>query len=341
MESFLALGGAVGLGRGGITHGLGAIGPAPPPPPRPPRPRPAVVRPSSGGSGGGAGGAWQGPTYRPPPWLPQYILYDEQERQEQPVLDFFVGRESAPASPLTDEPSVKDEQVHAPKPAAALAVLGAPVALAPPVVEERPADLAVVHVITVKALADGWVARKVDSRGRVTVVLTAADGTRYWYADVEVMAVADGARVSVGQVIAHARPGVRTLPAFTDPAGARRLRAATAGTRRRARKRASRRSASGLAGPKRLLPAQIVFVEPPARAVAEPLPTVSPTVPPRRLVKLVPAAPPPPEASVVPTIVRTVLQVGVVALLIALAVALNRPSAPAAQKARKGKKATG
>jgi len=101
-------------------------------------------------------------------------------------------------------------------------------------------------------------------------VLTADDGTRYWYADIGVSTVADGTRVQIGQPIARTKAGAPSLPAIT----ASPTRAALP------------RHAGGVAPPPK--PAQIVYVATPSPVA----PTIAAAPQPRMFVKLVPIAPP-------------------------------------------------
>ena len=80
-------------------------------------------------------------------------------------------------------------------------------------------DYAVVHVTegaVVRAMAAGVVEPFIDSKGRQSVVLTADDGTRYWYADIGVSLVESGGRVIHGQPIARAKRGASTVPTITQ-----------------------------------------------------------------------------------------------------------------------------
>jgi len=134
--------------------------------------------------------------------------------------------------------------------------------LAPEVTVEEESDYALIHVTegaVVRAVAAGVVASFVDGKGRSSVVLTTDDGTRYWYADISVSAVADGTRVAIGQPIARAKANAPAIPTITPSPS-----------------RAALLPHEGGIQPPPSPPAQIIFVESP------------PPPPPRRWVKLVP-----------------------------------------------------
>jgi hypothetical protein len=162
------------------------------------------------------------------------------------------------------------------------------------------ADFALMHVTPpegaiVKALADGMVETMLDAKGRRSVVLTGNDDTRYWYADVGVTMVANGARVRTGQAIARTKPDAQSVPEITPAARRPELPAAVV-------------AATPESKPKP--PAQVVFVEPPP----EP-----PEI--KRYAVLIPInEPPPPPTRAVRTptsmIVRTVMTAGLVAALL-------------------------
>ena len=193
------------------------------------------------------------------------------------------------------------------------------------------ADYAIVHITegaTVRAMAAGVVDRLVDGKGRDSVVVTADDGTRYWYADVSEALVKTGSRVRRGQPIARAKEDNPTVPTIT-PSDARR--AALLGPVRSPETpdapvlAGSRDGAPPAAlppkSPKRP-PAQVVFVESPPEPESPPMPP--PRAPPVRLFKLVklPPAnethrpPPPPPPSTGAVILRAAARVGVIAAIL-------------------------
>jgi len=192
----------------------------------------------------------------------------------------------------------------------------------------------------VRALASGVVERVVDSRGRTAVVLTAADGTRYWYADLGRVDVAHGARVEVDQVIARTKPGARPIPTVV-PAPAAPADPASAPAQ----------SPVGAlpAGPPspapRPKPAQVVFVEapPPAEEPSRPRvePPAGPTRPPVQpgavvwmlLPKPGTQPEPPPAPAVRATPIRdAILSLSLVAALLSAAYLLDRRAKASRQK---------
>jgi hypothetical protein len=189
------------------------------PVPPPPPPKPKPVITRARPSGGGSGSV--GPTipYCPPDWLARFLVPYDE-------CDDLCPPEDEATTLIADY-----ALLHVEPPAGAV----------------------------VKALAAGTVETVLDSKGRQSIVLTAADGTRYWYADVGESLVTDGARVRVGQPIGRTKSGAAPLPMVT-PAAPRAALPAGAQTE----------------PPPPARPAQVVFVEPPlpeaaARVIDEPL----------------------------------------------------------------------
>ena len=210
--------------------------------------------------------------------------------------------------------------------------------------QEPDTDFALLHIsegVSVKALADGVVESFVSDNGRTSVTLKAADGTRYWYADIGKLDVADGAHVRTGDVIAHARAGSpveEVAPPLLPPhdSGLPALPPLPVYDAPPERK-----------SPPPLKPTQVVFVEGPPEEplplpALPPLPALLP--PPRMLVRLVPIAPPsaPSEDTVRPMVVRVAISLGVVGAIAALLYALSKiqptPAPPKKKRKRKRKK---
>jgi len=84
----------------------------------------------------------------------------------------------------------------------------------PPLEIERNADLVLIHTdsASIKAVAEGIAEEFIDEKGRRSVVITADDGTRYWYADVGEVSIKSGARVQRGASIGRTKPGAPALP---------------------------------------------------------------------------------------------------------------------------------
>ena len=191
------------------------------------------------------------------------------------------------------------------------------------------ADFALIHITegaAIRALAAGVVESFVDDRGRSSLVLTADDGTRYWYADLGSYEVASGARVRARQLIARTKPGASPLPPTMLAGGA----GGETGPRSidgSAPPALPPRGAAPPAPPNtkpKQKPAQVVFVEAPPDP-ADASPSRPPTSPPRpalqifKLVKVPPVddpVPPLPSPSVGTTILRTAARVGVIAAIL-------------------------
>ena len=167
----------------------------------------------------------------PPDWLPRWSLQLEEEDEEEEAVFTIVDNAVVDAA----------------------------------VVEET-SDFALMHVVAVKAIANGVVTSGLDSKNRKSIVLEADDGTKYWYADIGATLIEDGARVKAGQVIARTKIGAQAIPEITPAKKDEKLLLPAA-------------EQSPL---KLKTPTQIVFVEPPPVA---PIDFVEP--PPKKYARLV------------------------------------------------------
>lgn len=210
---------------------------------------------------------------------------------------------------------------------------------------DEDADYALLHVTegaVVRAMAAGVVESFVDDRGRTSVVLTANDGTRYWYADVGKALIQSGARVRHGEPIARTRVDAPSIPVptITAPGESAELPPHAPDP--------ANEEVHALAlppaetAPKPTKPAQTVFVEAPSIG-PPPAPPAPPSAPPTpRAYRLLPIKPPPepPEAvyeqpnRTISPIVRAVAKIGIVtAILAALAwIDRRRPRPPGPKK---------
>jgi hypothetical protein len=183
---------------------------------------------------------------------------------------------------------------------------------------ETDSDYALIHITegaVVRALSAGTIESFVDDRGRSSVVLTADDGTRYWYADIGSSLVKDGARVRANQPIARTKANAPAIPRITSP------------------------------GAPKALPGHDEPPPPPAQVVFVETPVPPPPVVPLRRFRLVPLAPPPvlaappkewavSEPARTSMALRVALGVGAVAAFILALSMLGRRKTPSRPKRR-------
>jgi Peptidase family M23 len=180
------------------------------------------------------------------------------------------------------------------------------------------ADFALAHVTPgapIRAFASGIVRSQSDRQGRSSIVLTADNGTRYWYADVGCVEVPDGSRVVAGQIIGRTVPNAPELPSTSGP-GSLPPGGPPPGP-------------PGLppAGgevpeppPSSKRPAQIVFVEEPP---APPEPTLVPEEP--QGLATVPPAPIQQRSQFGNTMLALAVAVGAIGIVYAIAKAVSKP----------------
>lgn len=193
---------------------------------------------------------------------------------------------------------------------------------------EEDTDYAILHVTdgaVVRALAAGVVESFVNDASRTSVVLTADDGTRYWYADVGKTLIRNGARVRHGEPIARTKSDASTsVPTITTPNAAAALPAHVDAAFEGA---VSEGALAPIGDPlpeqtaTPPKPTQVVFVEAPPQPEPYPIP---PPPPPQRVYRLLPVqqpaalVPPPPNPPLTASpIVRAVARFGIVAAILA------------------------
>ena len=206
---------------------------------------------------------------------------------------------------------------------------------------EEEADYALVHItegVVVRAMAAGVVESMLDSKGRRSIVLTAADGTRYWYADIDKAVVKDGAHVQQGQPIARAKPNAPSIPTVTTGESKRAALPPAAGAD--AESELLGEPTDGPPPPPATPPAQPAKKPPPAQVVFVEAPPAPPP-PGTRLVQLVrvaPPPPPPPKKTWLPSWAMTGAVAGVVAAVLYALSLLKSRRPPALPRPRKKKR---
>jgi hypothetical protein len=186
-------------------------------------------------------------------------------------------------------------------------------------------------------MADGVVAKFIDEKGRLSVVLTANDETRYWYVDVGASLVTDGECVKAGQAIARTKPNASDVPTITQ--GAPALPPPAPGSLETTPGALGAPETQLLSGhvvetPSSSAPTQVVFVESPPGPESPPAQTAPAPAQllPRKMYLLVPAPtpppPPPPPPSMTKRVIHAAAKIGAVAALLYLLSLIDRRTPP-------------